>query len=144
MSSNTEMFHILLVEDNVGDVMIIRQALKSVDVPYKLHIAHDGLEALSFLKKEDIFADKPTPNIIFLDINMPMMNGKECLREIKQTPGIQTIPVAMLTSSDAPDDIRECYTLGANCYLLKQFDVDAFRKMLKETVEFWSRVAHVA
>ncbi|MET0154661.1 MAG: response regulator [Rickettsiales bacterium] len=137
-------FTLLLAEDNVGDAMIVRHALKSSEADYALHIVHDGLEALEFLHKQYPFADAPTPDLILMDINMPRMGGKECLRAIKQDPALKTLPVAMLTSSDAPDDIRECYMAGANCYLLKQFDVGAFREMLKDAVGFWSRVARVA
>jgi two-component system, chemotaxis family, response regulator Rcp1 len=131
------------VEDNPGDVRLIREALRNVEPPATIHVARDGEEALRFLKREGQHAEAPRPALIFLDFNLPKADSREVLRQIKEDQCLRLIPLAVLTSSDSEKDIREAYQLHANCYLRKPGDLDSFLNTIRATVNFWLNVASV-
>lgn len=130
---------ILLVEDNEGDVEMTQRAIHDSRIPCHLAVAHDGEEALDFLNKRGAFAEAPTPQLILLDLNMPRMGGKELLNNLKADPVLKSIPVVMLTSSQSPHDIRECYERHASFYVVKPFDGNEFDTALRDIVAFWSK-----
>ena len=134
--------HILIVEDNPGDVRLIREALREMQPAVTIHVAGDGEEALRFLRKQEGYAQAPTPALIFLDYNLPKANSRELLREIKQDERLRLIPIAVLTASDADKDIREAYELYANCYLRKPVDLDGFFNTIRSAAHFWLDVAY--
>ncbi len=129
---------ILLVEDNEGDVEMIKRAFRDGTPACTLSVANDGMEALDFLHKRGDFSDAPTPHLILLDLNMPRMDGKQFLEAVKEEEGLKAIPVVMLTSSQSPRDIRECYERHASCYVVKPFDGKKFAETVREVVRFWS------
>jgi chemotaxis family two-component system response regulator Rcp1 len=137
----TQPFEILLVEDNEGDVEMFRRALKGVTPPCNLSLAKDGSEALDFLFKRDDFRNAARPHLLFLDLNMPGMDGKEALKAIKSSEHLRAIPVAVFTSSNAPADIKESYSHHANCYIVKPFDSGEYKSAIKEVVNFWRNLA---
>src|SRR5471030_2755587 len=110
---------VLLVEDSPGDVRLTQEALREVDAELNLHVAVDGTEAISFLRRQGIYAHAPRPDLILLDLNLPKKDGREVLAEIKQDDDLRTIPTVILTTSDAEEDIAVGYKLCANCYLTK-------------------------
>jgi len=128
--------NILLAEDNPGDVFIIRSVLKDSHVPYNFHHAVNGEEVLKFLNqgKED---PNFRPDLILLDLNLPLKHGLEVLAEIKSTPALKMIPVIILTSSRAEQDISKSYNLAASCYVNKPIDFEQFVNRLKSIEEFW-------
>jgi chemotaxis family two-component system response regulator Rcp1 len=131
---------ILLVEDNEGDVEMTRRAVADMKPKCAVSVANDGMEALDFLRKRGRFADAPTPHLILLDVNMPRMDGKKFLEIVKDDPGLRAIPVIMLTSSQSPNDIRECYERQASCYVVKPFDGLEFAEAVRQVAGFWGRL----
>ena len=130
-------FELLLVEDNLGDVDLVKEALKEVPLAKRLHVARDGLEALAFLRREGSFAEVPHPNLILLDLNLPKKDGREVLAEIKQDEDLRRTPVVILTSSAAEADIVKCYDLHANSYVTKPVDYEDVSRVIRATMEFW-------
>ena len=128
---------VLMVEDNQGDIEMARLALRKAATASNLSVAHDGVQGLEFLNKSAPFSEAANPDIILLDINMPGMGGKKFLELAKQDAQFKTIPVIMFTSSQAPEDIRDCYERQASCYVVKPFDLKAFTDALIEVVDFW-------
>jgi chemotaxis family two-component system response regulator Rcp1 len=128
---------ILLVEDNPGDVRLTKEALRDAKVRNKIFVAKDGVEAMEFLRKEGSFTDMQTPDLILLDLNLPRKNGREVLTEIKNDPELKRIPVVILTSSTADEDILKAYNLHANCYITKPVDLNGFVKIMHSLDEFW-------
>ncbi len=128
---------ILLVEDSPGDVRLTELALKENKIVNNLHVAVDGIEALRFLYHEDEYADAPQPDVILLDLNMPRMDGREVLAQIKNDEALKRIPVVILTTSDADDDILKSYNLHANCYITKPVDLDRFINVVQQIEGFW-------
>lgn len=128
---------ILLVEDNPGDVRLTREALRDAKVANNLTVVSDGVEALAFLQQTDQFADAIRPDLILLDLNLPKRNGREVLAEIKINPDLRTIPVVILTSSAAEEDIVRSYELHANCYVTKPFGLEQFMEVVKAIEDFW-------
>lgn len=127
----------LVVEDNPGDVWLIVEAFKQNKVSNKLHVVEDGVEALAFLRREDKYAGAPRPDIILLDLNLPKKDGREVLVEIKADKNLRRIPVVILTTSKAEEDIFKAYDLNANCYITKPIDLDHFIRVVKSIKEFW-------
>jgi two-component system, chemotaxis family, response regulator Rcp1 len=134
---------ILLVEDNPVDVLVTKTALEESGFDFELHVAEDGEEALDFLYQNCNSTDsnKPCPDLILLDINLPRKNGKEVLAEIKQHPETLHIPVVILTTSNDEKDIHESYSLHANCYVTKPVDVENFTKAVQCIGKIWMEVA---
>ena len=133
---------ILLVEDNEGDVEMTRRALRNDEFTCRISVANDGVDALNFLRKEEKFSDAPKPHLILLDLNMPRMDGKQFLENAKADPALKAIPVIMLTSSQSPNDVRECYERHANCYVVKPFNGKEFADTVRQIVSFWSSLAN--
>jgi CheY-like chemotaxis protein len=131
---------ILLVEDDPGDVLMTREAFAHHKIRNPLHIAEDGVEALRFLKREGPFAEAPRPGLILLDLNLPRKDGRELLGEIKQDPGLRTIPVVVLTTSEAEEDILRSYELHANAYVTKPVDFEKFVEVVRKIDDFWVTV----
>ncbi len=135
--SNPQKVDILLVEDDSGDVELTKEGLLAAKMIVNLHVVDDGEKALKFLKKEAPYLDAVRPDIILLDLNMPRKNGQETLREIKADANLRSIPVVILTTSEAENDIVRCYDLGANCYIAKPLGFEAFIKVVGMIEEFW-------
>lgn len=128
---------VLLVEDNPGDVRLTREALKEGKIDINLQVAQDGEEALAFLHRRGKHARARRPDLILLDLNMPKMDGREVLAAIKQDSSLKTIPVVVLTTSKAEEDILKTYELNANCYITKPVDFERFIEIVKEIEQFW-------
>jgi chemotaxis family two-component system response regulator Rcp1 len=130
-----QQIHILLVDDNEGDILLTREALDDARIVNKISIAYDGQEAIRFLKRQPV--GKDTPDLILLDINLPKMNGAEVLAFIKNDPDLKRIPVIMLTTSSAEKDILFAYENHANCYITKPVDLDRFMNVVRTIEDFW-------
>ncbi|MEE9584332.1 MAG: response regulator [Candidatus Brocadiales bacterium] len=128
---------ILLVEDDQGDVDLIKEALKESKFHNNLDVVEDGEEAMAFLRREGRFADATEPDLILLDLNLPKKDGREVLAEIKEDPALKRIPVVVLTTSEAEQDVVKSYDLHANCYITKPVDLDQFIKIVLSIQEFW-------
>jgi two-component system, chemotaxis family, response regulator Rcp1 len=133
----SDLFEILLVEDNPADVRLTLEALVDGKVKHELHLAKDGVEALSFLRREGAFRKAPRPDLILLDLNLPRKDGREVLKEIKEDPGLRSIPVIILTSSEAEEDVLKTYDLHANGYIVKPVNLERFFKIIKQIKKFW-------
>lgn len=131
---------ILLVEDNPGDVLLTKEALDEGKVGNRLHWVKDGVEALAFLEKKSPFTEMPTPDVIFLDLNLPRKNGHDVLAFIKSDHRFRRIPVVVLTSSKAESDILLSYDQHANCYITKPVDLDKFMSVIQAIDHFWLKV----
>ena len=128
---------ILLVEDNMADVRLTKEVLKDSKVKNNLHFVMDGVEAVSFLRKEGKYKDVPKPDLVLLDLNLPKKDGREVLKEIKNDEVLKRIPVVILTTSKAEQDILKSYNLHANCYITKPVDLEQFITVVKSIEEFW-------
>jgi two-component system, chemotaxis family, response regulator Rcp1 len=128
---------VLLVEDSPGDVRLTQEAFRDSGKPVRLHLAADGVEAMAFLRNEGTYADAPRPDLILLDLNLPKMDGREVLKEIKRDRNLATIPTIILTTSDDEADVLISYQLQANCYLRKPAHWDAFDKLVRSINAFW-------
>lgn len=129
--------HVLLVEDSPGDVRLTREALRDANVSLELHVAPDGVEAMSFLRREGAHANAPRPDLILLDLNLPRMDGREVLSLIKADDALRSIPTIILTTSEAEADIVKSYQLRANSYLSKPVELDRFENLVKSINDFW-------
>lgn len=125
------------MEDNPGDVRLTTEALKSGDVSVNLNVARDGVEALDFLHQRGSFQKAPIPDLILLDLNLPRKNGREVLSEIKSDPHLRRIPVLVMTTSGADQDVNRAYSLNANCYITKPMDLDEFLRIVRSIEDFW-------
>lgn len=128
---------ILMVEDNPGDVRLTEEALKDAKVANTLHVVEDGVAALDFLYRRDGYDKAPRPDLILLDLNLPKKNGREVLEVVKQDAHLKTIPVVILTTSQAEEDVLRAYSLHANCYITKPVDFLQFTKIVRTIEEFW-------
>ncbi len=128
---------ILLVEDNPGDVRLTKEALKDAKVLNEIYVAKDGVEAMEFLRKQGQFTEAPNPDMILLDLNLPRKDGREVLAEIKKDPKLKHIPVIVLTTSKADEDIIKTYNLHANAYITKPVDLNRFVEIIHALEEFW-------
>jgi chemotaxis family two-component system response regulator Rcp1 len=128
---------ILMVEDNPGDVRLAQEALKDSKVPNTLQVVEDGVAALDFLYRRSGYGEAPRPDLILLDLNLPKKNGREVLEEIKQDAQLKTIPVVILTTSQAEADVLHAYSLHANCYITKPVDFIQFTRIVRTIEEFW-------
>jgi CheY-like chemotaxis protein len=128
---------VLLVEDSPGDVRLTREAFRDADVSIRLHVASDGVEAMAFLRRQDEHIHAPRPDLILLDLNLPRMDGREVLAQVKEDPSLKTIPTVILTTSAAEADIMKSYELQANAYLSKPVQLDAFESLVNSIKDFW-------
>jgi chemotaxis family two-component system response regulator Rcp1 len=128
---------ILLVEDNPGDVRLTLEALRDSKMSNNMNVVEDGAEAMAFLRQEGEYANAPRPDVILLDLNLPKKDGREVLAEIKADKNLRCIPVVVLTTSQAEEDILRTYDLQANCYVTKPLDLDQFIKVVRSIEEFW-------
>ena len=135
--NNTNSIEILLVEDSPGDQRLTKEALKEGKINNNLYIVEDGEEAIAFLKKHEPFTKVPRPDLILLDLNLPKMNGQEVLKIIKADENLKRIPVVILTTSQADEDILNAYNLNANCYITKPVYFDQFIHVVNKIQEFW-------
>lgn len=134
---------ILLVDDNPADVRLTVEALKEGAPQYHLHVARDGVEALAFLRREGSFAEAPRPDLVLLDLNMPRKSGREVLADAKGDPALRSIPIVVLTTSKAEEDVLRSYDLHANCYITKPVGLDDFVGVLRQVEGFWSHVVRL-
>jgi CheY-like chemotaxis protein len=134
---------ILLVEDNPGDARLAKEALAESKIKNNLHFVGDGEEASDFLFRKGKFENAPRPDLILLDLNLPKKDGRELLAEIKNDPHLKRIPVVILTTSKAEEDIIKTYNLHANCYITKPLDLDQFMKVVKSIEEFWLTIVRL-
>ena len=134
-------FQVLLIEDSPGDVRLTREAFREANGRIVLHVATDGVEAMAFLRRHDPHSHAPHPDLILLDLNLPRMDGREVLAEIKSDDELKTIPTVILTTSDAEADITMSYNLHANCYLSKPVQLAAFELLVKSINDFWLTTA---
>jgi two-component system, chemotaxis family, response regulator Rcp1 len=128
---------ILLVEDSPGDVRLTQEAFRDANKGVRLQVASDGVEAMAYLRREGVHAHAPRPDLILLDLNMPRMDGRQVLAELKADYKLRSIPIVILTTSTAESDIAKSYELQANCYLSKPVDLGEFEKLVKAIDEFW-------
>ena len=134
-------FEILLVEDNPADVRLAQEALREGQVENSLNVVPDGMEAVAFLRREGNYAGVSRPDLILLDLNLPKKDGREVLAHIKTDEQLKTIPVVVLTTSEADQDIQTAYRLHANCYVIKQIDLEAYMSTVRSIENFWFRTA---
>ena len=134
--------NILLIEDNPGDVRLIRESLTN-SKGSSLHVVQDGVEALRFLNHDGKYANVPRPDFILLDLNLPKKDGREVLAEIKADGQLKQIPVVVLTSSQANEDIFKAYGLNANCYVTKPVDLEDFMRVVKSIEDFWLTIVRL-
>src|SRR5580700_739156 len=128
---------VLLVEDSSGDVRLTQEAFRDANPSIHLHVASDGVEAMAFLRHEGVHLNAPRPDLILLDLNLPRMDGREVLVQIKGDDSLRLIPTIILTTSDAEVDIVKSYRLQANCYLSKPVQLDEFDRVVRSITEFW-------
>jgi CheY-like chemotaxis protein len=136
-AGESKVVDILLVEDNPGDVRLTKEALKEAKIRNVLHVVADGVEAMDFLRKTGGYSDVPLPDLIMLDLNLPRKDGREVLAEIKGDTGLRRIPVVVLTTSSAEEDILKAYDLHANCFITKPVDFIQFARVIKSIEDFW-------
>jgi chemotaxis family two-component system response regulator Rcp1 len=128
---------VLLVEDNPGDVRLTREAFRDAQALIRLHVAFDGVDAMEFLNGQAAHAGVPRPDLILLDLNLPRMDGREVLAQIKKDDSLRMIPVVILTTSEDEADIVKSYELQANCYLKKPVEFEAFERLVRSINDFW-------
>jgi chemotaxis family two-component system response regulator Rcp1 len=128
---------ILLVEDNPGDVRLAREGLSECKIRNNLNVVDDGVKALAFLRRQGDYADVSRPDLILLDLNLPKKDGRDVLREIKEDESLRLIPVVVLTTSKAEEDIVKSYSLHANCYVTKPLGLQQFMEVVRSIEDFW-------
>jgi two-component system, chemotaxis family, response regulator Rcp1 len=133
----TRPVQILIVEDNPADARLVREVMRDSKVLTEIHWVPDGVEALAFLRAQGKYADAPRPNLIFLDLNMPRKDGREVLSEVKSDESLKRIPIVVMTSSQAEEDVARAYDQHANCYVRKPIDFDQFHSVVKTLENFW-------
>jgi CheY-like chemotaxis protein len=143
MTEHDRPLNVLLVEDDPGDVLIAREAMAAGQLSTKIDVVTDGVEAMSFLRRGDGFDDAQRPDLILLDLNLPRMSGHEVLAEVKQDPELRRIPVVVLTTSQAHEDIAKSYDLQASVHVSKPVDFDDFAGVVKQIDEFFGSVAQL-
>lgn len=135
--------HILLVEDNPGDVRLTKEALRGAKVANDLRVVGDGEAAINYLRRRGPYVDAPRPDIVLLDLNLPRLDGREVLADIKSDPDLAKIPIIILTSSSAERDINSAYELHANCYISKPVDFTEFIEAVRSLEGFWLRIVRL-
>jgi len=128
---------ILLVEDNPGDIRLTVEAFKEGEIKHNVHVTRNGLEAINFLKKTEDYKDAVTPDLILVDLNMPIMDGREFLKEVKQDSTLKKIPVCILSTSSAETDVSDSYNLYANSYICKPMQLNDYREVVRTVQKYW-------
>jgi CheY-like chemotaxis protein len=139
-SDTDDTFNILLVEDNPGDVRLMKEALSMSAMEHRLHVVTDGEQAVRFLQRHPPFESAVRPDLIFLDLNLPKKDGREVLADVKTDRELRRIPVIVLTTSEAERDVQNAYNLYANCYVRKPADLDEYMYVVRACEVFWSKV----
>jgi CheY-like chemotaxis protein len=134
---------VLLVEDDPGDVLMTREAFQDYKVHNQLHVVNDGEQAMAFLRQEGEFAERPRPDLVLLDLNLPRMDGRQVLQAIKSDPELSSIPVVVLTTSEAEDDVLRSYSLHANAYVTKPVDFERFIDVVRQIDNFFVTVVRL-
>jgi CheY-like chemotaxis protein len=134
---------VLLVEDSAAEARLACEALKETRFPVQLHVASDGIEAMEFLRREGVHKGAPRPQLVLLDLNLPRKDGREVLRDIKADADLRSIPVVILTTSQAQSDIRRAYESYANCYIQKPLELDGFIEIVKSIHRYWLQTAEL-
>ena len=134
---------VLLVEDDPGDVLMTREAFGDYKVKNQLHVVSDGVEAMGFLRREGEHADAPRPDLVLLDLNLPRMDGREVLQAVKSDPELASIPVVVLTTSEAEEDVLRSYSLHANAYVTKPVDFERFIQVVRQIDDFFVTVVRL-
>jgi len=140
MENDTRSIEILLVEDNPGDARLTIEAMRETKMRNRMHVVEDGVEAMAFLRRQGRYGEAPRPDLILLDLNLPRKDGREVLAEVKADPALKRIPVVILTTSRAEEDVLRAYELHANCYVTKPVDLAQFMKIVSQIDEFWVKV----
>ncbi|HMF31822.1 MAG TPA: response regulator [Candidatus Lokiarchaeia archaeon] len=143
MSQDMRPAELLLVEDNPGDIRLTKEALKESKMVLNLNVAKDGVEAMAFLRQEGKYQDKPRPDLILLDLNLPKKDGREVLAEIKADEALKSIPVVILTTSRNEEDLLNAYDLHANAYVTKPLDLEQFLHIVNKIEEFWLTIVRL-
>lgn len=143
VGESNQVLKILLVEDNPGDVRLTMEALRDAEVPNKLIVVRDGVEAMEYLRRQGQYATAIRPDLILLDLNLPKKDGRQVLKEIKADDTLKRIPVVVLTTSRAEEDILKAYDLNANCYITKPVDLDQFTQVMQAIEVFWLTVVRL-
>ncbi|MBI6546791.1 MAG: response regulator [Cyanobacteria bacterium NC_groundwater_1444_Ag_S-0.65um_54_12] len=133
--------HLLLVEDNPADAELVRVGLDESSIPTKLSVVQNGEEALAFVRRQAPYTEAERPDLILLDLNLPKIDGRQVLRELKADPAYKQIPIVVLTSSVAPGDVQKAYEMHANSYVKKQVDLDEFMRVIHSFESFWLEIA---
>lgn len=141
--SEGKAIEIFLVEDNPGDARLTVEALREAKVHNRLNWVTDGAEAIAFLRRQGKYANAPRPDLVLLDLNLPRKDGREVLAEIKSDDNLRRIPVVILTTSQAEEDVLRAYHLNANCYITKPVDLDKFIQVIKTIKEFWLTIVRL-
>lgn len=143
MARTSKVIEVLLVEDDPGDVLMTREAFEDNKVANRLSVVQDGVSALEFLRKEGEHAGVPTPDLVLLDLNLPRMDGREVLEAMKNDAALRSIPVVVLTTSEAEEDVVRSYALHANAYVTKPVDFDRFIEVVRQIDEFFLEVVRL-
>ncbi len=128
---------LLLIEHSLGDVRLMEEVFREVDGSVRIHVARDGVEAMRFLRREDSYVDAPRPDLILLDLNLPQMDGREVLAQIKRDENLKTIPTIVVTVAGGDADVTSVYELRANCYLVKPGNLEAYHDLVESIDDFW-------
>ena len=137
MKKNSKRFCVLLIEDNPGDVRLTQEAFRESGDQVDLQVVMDGVEAVAYLMKEGEYSDKPMPDLILLDLNLPKWGGRQVLDKVKNDDNLKRIPIVVLTTSNAAADVSACYDLHANCFINKPVDFDNFFLIIQRIQDFW-------
>jgi CheY-like chemotaxis protein len=143
MSPDTRAIDVLLVEDDPGDVLMTREAFEDNKVANNLFVVNDGVTAMEFLRKQGEYTEAPTPDLILLDLNLPRMDGREVLSALKDDEELRRIPVVVLTTSEAEEDVLRSYSLHANAYVTKPVDFARFIEVVRQIDEFFVTVVRL-
>lgn len=143
LSQPARQIEVLLVEDDPGDVLMTREAFEDYKLTNQLHVVQDGADAMAFLRREGEFADAPRPDLVLLDLNLPRMDGREVLQAIKSDPEFASIPVVVLTTSEAEEDVLRSYSLHANAYVTKPVDFERFIDVVRQIDDFFVTVVRL-
>lgn len=135
--NSTQVINILVVEDNAGEARLIKEALKNSKTNTSLHFVCDGVQAMNFMNRIEEYLSKPRPDLIILDLNLPKKDGREVLRELKSNDSFKFIPILVMSSSQAEEDIMKSYNLHANCYISKPIDFNEFTDIIRSIDDFW-------